>query len=121
MNARLKTFTGVYGRSTTLNPLDNKDLLKRYASTLDYRETIERIEEIYKEHGQYERIICAATGSKMQAVGLAFAKFMHPDIQVEYPTPDSYYIKEMTSGVRQVHEILIRNFSSFVNGVHESS
>ncbi|MCI0564262.1 MAG: hypothetical protein MN733_37790 [Nitrososphaera sp.] len=103
------------------NPLDNKDLLKRYASTLDYRETIERIDEIYKEHGQYERIICAATGSKMQAVGLACAKFMHPDIQVEYPTPDSYYIKEMTSGVRQVHEILIRNFSSFVNSVHESS
>ncbi len=93
------------------NQLDRDGLLSRCASTLDYRETIARIEEIHKEHGQYERIICAATGSKMQAVGLAFAKLAHPDIQVEYPTPDSYYVKEVTSGVREVHEIVIRDFS----------
>jgi hypothetical protein len=62
----------------------------------------------------YERIICAATGSKMQTVGLLFTKFLHPDIQIEYPSPDSYYVKGFSKGIRRVHEIVIPNYSEFV-------
>lgn len=95
------------------NPVNKQNTLKRVSSTLDYRDAIYRLDEIYQEYGFFERIICAATGSKMQTVGLFFAKILHPDIQVEYPTPDSYYFKDMTHGVREVHEVAIPNFASF--------
>lgn len=89
-------------------------VLNRAASTLDYRQTIDRIEEIYRTYGNLERIVCAATGSKMQTVGLFFAKIMHPDVHVEYPTPDSYFVKGLSIGVRQVHEVAFPLFSAFV-------
>jgi len=101
------------------NPIDENGLLRCAASTLDYRETIERIDEIYNQHGNYERIICAATGSKMQTVGLFFSKIAHPDIHVEYPTPDSYYVKAMSNEVKKVHEVVIPTFSEFVKSIHE--
>lgn len=89
--------------------------LKRRSSTLFYHETIDRIDEIYKEFGLFERIIIAATGSKMQTVGLFFSKIKHQDIHIEYPTPDSYFFAGMSNGVRNVHEIKIEHFSDFIN------
>lgn len=96
------------------NPLDQNGLLHRVASTLDYNETITRLEEIYKQFGTHERIICAATGSKMQTVGLFFGKVVHPDIHIEYPTPDSYFVKGMSEGIRNIHEIVVPGFASFL-------
>lgn len=97
------------------NPEASNHLLERVASTLDYRESIKCLEDIYSKYGLYERIACAATGSKMQTVALFFFKMRHPDVHVEYPTPDSYFVKEMTIGVRNVHEITIPAFKSFLN------
>lgn len=98
----------------TDNPLNSKGLLARATSTLDYRETVDEVENIYRQHGLFERIICAATGSKMQTLGLFLSKIMHPDLQIEYPTPDSYYFNDMTRGVKQVHEVVIENFAPFL-------
>jgi len=95
------------------NPIDNSGLLRRTVSTLDYRESVRVLQDIYSQHGLLERIVCAATGSKMQTVGLFFAKLLHPDIQIEYPTPDSYLVNEMTVGVRRVHELFVGNFGQF--------
>ena len=99
------------------NPIDKEGHLTRVASTLHYNETIHRLEEIYKQLGTHERIICAATGSKMQTVGLFFSKIAHPDIHIEYPTPDSYFVRGISRGVRQVHEIAIPGFSEFLRTV----
>ena len=99
------------------NPVDDLGLLERVTSTLDYRETVSALEQIYVMDGLYERIVCAATGSKMQTVGLFLAKAMHSDIQVEYPTPDSYFVKEMSTGVRQVHEIVFPHYSTFITNL----
>lgn len=99
------------------NPLNAEGLLARATSTLDYRETVAEMECIYSQHGLFERLICAATGSKMQTVGLFFSKMMHPDIQIEYPTPDSYYFKDMAKGVRQVHEVVIDKFAHFLDAL----
>jgi hypothetical protein len=93
------------------NPTDETKLLTRVASTLHYSETIDRVEEIYGRFGTHERIICAATGSKMQTVGLFFCKMAHPDIHIEYPTPDSYFVKGMSKGVRRVYEVVLPEFS----------
>jgi hypothetical protein len=99
------------------NELNSKGMLKRTASTLDYRDTIEKLSDIHQQYGTYERIICAATGSKMQTVGLFFAKIMYPDIHIEYPTSDSYFVKGISKGVRKVHEVFIPKFSNFLKHI----
>ncbi|MBI4651734.1 hypothetical protein HY745_10720 [Candidatus Desantisbacteria bacterium] len=96
------------------NPINKEGLLERVASTLDYKDTIDNINEIYNKYGNHERIICTATGSKMQTVGLFFSKMLHPDIHIEYPTPDSYFVKRTAEGIQQVHEIVIKHFSEFI-------
>ena len=100
------------------NPTNEKGYLARVTSTLKYHESIECIDNIYKQFGTYERIICAATGSKMQTVGLFFCKMMHPDIHIEYPTPDSYYVQGLSSGVKRVYEIVIPEFSAFLKNIN---
>jgi len=107
----------LYQEYDTDNPLNDQGVLARATSTLDYRETVDELEKIYLQHGLFERIICAATGSKMQTVGLYFSKIMHPDLQIEYPTPDSYYFKDMTHGVRQVHEVIIDGFAALLRSL----
>ena len=96
------------------NELNTDGTLKRSASTLHYKETIDCIDKIYQEFGLYERIILAATGSKMQTVGIYFAKKKHQDVHVEYPTPDSYYIKGFTTGKRKIYEIVFKKFSKLI-------
>lgn len=92
-------------------------ILERTASTLDYRETVGKIAGILKTYGTYERIMAAATGSKMQTVGLFFAKSIYPEIHIEYPTPDSYFVKGHSSGVRNIHEITIPKFSEYIENL----
>lgn len=106
----------------TDNPNDKNGKLKRVASTLEYKETVDLLDQIYEHEqlGTYERIICASTGSKMQTVGLFFSKIIHPDIHIEYPTPDSYFVKGMSKGVRKVHEIVIPQFSKFLIVIRQS-
>jgi hypothetical protein len=100
------------------NPINEQTgLLERAASTLDYRETVERLDEIYNQIGLYERIIVAATGSKMQTVGLFLGKMLYPDIHVEYPTPNSYFVNGLSSNVRLVHEVTFSNFREFTQSL----
>jgi hypothetical protein len=105
------------------NPINEETgLLERAASTLDYRETVARLHEIYNQIGLYERLIVAATGSKMQTVGLFIGKMLYPDMHVEYPTPNSYFVTGLSSKVRLVHEVVISNFREFTERlVHTES
>lgn len=97
------------------NPIDKRTGKLQYvSSTLYYQETIKLINKFYKEVGLRERIVASATGSKMQTVGLFFSKIMHLDIHVEYPTPDSWFLKNISIGIKQVHEIEVPFFSKFI-------
>jgi hypothetical protein len=77
------------------NPVSSEGDLLNSVCTLDYRETVNLLSKIYSQYGSHERLICAATGSKMQTVGLYYFKRLHPDIHIEYP------------GVHATHQILI--------------
>ncbi len=97
---------------SSFNEIDTRTgLLKRVASTFYYQEVFNELEKVYNEFGMHERIIVAATGSKMQAVGLFLFKIKHEDVHIEYPTPDSYFFKGMSVGIEEVHEIIFANFS----------
>jgi hypothetical protein len=97
------------------NELDREGHLKLVASTLYYKETFDVLSYIYGKYGMFERLIIAATGSKMQTVGLYFCKLRFPDVHIEYPTPDSYFFNGMSNGTKKIHEIEIQFFKNFAN------
>lgn len=63
-------------------------------STFDYRETVSLLLQLYWQLSANHRVLLAPAGSKMQAVGSYLVKELHPDIHIEYPSPEgfsSYY------------------------------
>lgn len=73
-------------------------LPKRIASTLDYRQTVSLLLQLYWDLSAKHRILLAPAGSKMQAVGCYLVKALHPDIHVEYPSPEGFS-REYSSGI----------------------
>ena len=65
-------------------------LPKRVVSTLDYRETVDLVLRLYWQLSVDHRIVLAPAGSKLQAVGCFLAKALHPDIHIEYPSPEGF-------------------------------
>ncbi|MEY2501581.1 MAG: hypothetical protein QOI07_1915 [Verrucomicrobiota bacterium] len=62
----------------------------RTASTLDYRESIAVLRDLYWSLNIDHRILLAPTGSKMQTLACFLIVAIHPDIHVEYPTPHGF-------------------------------
>lgn len=74
------------------------------ASTLDYRETMHLLLEIYSNRSMFDRIVVAPTGSKMQAVAVGLFRAALRDIQIVYPTPRVFNApEEHTLGCRQLY------------------
>ncbi|MDZ4857918.1 MAG: hypothetical protein SGI88_02970 [Candidatus Hydrogenedentes bacterium] len=89
-----------------------------YASTLEYGETIDNLSNIYNAHGEFERIIVAPTGSKMQAVAVGIFRAFMDDITIAYPTPREFaHPEQYTSGCRRVYRLDLDKFFeiSFAN------
>ena len=97
----------------TLNEIDKivhkKD--EYTVSTLDYRETYKLITKIYSKYGALEKLVVAPIGSKMQTVGLALVRAHLNDIQIVYPTPQSFINPgEYTKGVKTTYSLDISDF-----------
>jgi hypothetical protein len=73
-------------------------LPRRVASTLDYRETVGLVLQLYWQLSSTHRILLAPAGSKLQAVGCYIVKALHPDIHIEYPSPDGFFLN-YSSGI----------------------
>lgn len=85
------------------NPVGEKEddgvpLPKRSVSTLDYRETVSLLVDLYWELSTHHRLLLAPAGSKMQAVGCYIVKALHPDIHIEYPSPEGF-LRPYSSGI----------------------
>lgn len=63
---------------------------KHVVSTLDYRETVSLLLQFYWELSAKHRVLLAPAGSKLQAVGSYLVKALHPDIHIEYPSPEGF-------------------------------
>ena len=59
-------------------------------STLDYRETVALLLSLYWQLSAHHRVLLAPAGSKMQALGSFLVKVLHPDIHIEYPSPEGF-------------------------------
>jgi hypothetical protein len=62
----------------------------RATSTIHYQETVSALLELYWSLASDHRILLAPTGTKMQTLACFFVKALHPDIHIEYPTPEGF-------------------------------
>jgi hypothetical protein len=83
------------------------------ASTLDYRETLALLLDIYSNHGATERLVISPTGSKMQTVAVGIFRAFMDDVRVVYPVPHSFPTpSNYTVGVRQLYCFSLDVFSN---------
>lgn len=88
----------------TLNELRWKNEHK--TSTLDYRETLHKLLQIYAERNMFDRLVVAPTGSKMQAVAVGLFRAVLHDVQIVYPTPQTFTEPgRYTLGFRQLYKV----------------
>ena len=74
------------------NPLEGPSKLPvRKASAINYQEALTIILNLYWQLAIDHRITLAPTGTKMQTVGCFLARALHPDIHIEYPTPEGFF------------------------------
>lgn len=100
------------------NECDDEGALRRESSTLDYRETLRLLSELYQEFCFTHRIVLAPTGSKMQALGCAFFRAICNDVHVEYPMPERFFHKGFSSDEsHEIHEICFEDFSSDIQSM----
>ncbi|MCA1565881.1 MAG: hypothetical protein LC803_09640 [Acidobacteria bacterium] len=97
-------------------PDNGTKLPKRSVSTLDYKETVQTILELYWSLAVDHRILLAPTGSKMQTVGCFFVKVLHPDIHIEYPTPEGF-LDTYSNGVGQTWIVRFGHLEAMVTGL----
>jgi len=82
------------------------------ASTIDYRETLEILLEIYRLHGDIEKIIVSPIGSKMQAVAVGLFRAFLNDVQIVYPAANQFATpSDYTDGARQVYKLELGKFN----------
>jgi hypothetical protein len=65
-------------------------LPSRTSSTLDYRDSTALLLELYWQLSSTHRVLLAPSGSKMQTVACFLMKALHPDIHIEYPSPEGF-------------------------------
>ena len=102
------------------NPLDTSGsgVPARSASTLDYRETVVLLLELYWKLSTNHRILLAPAGSKLQAVGCCIVKALHPDIHIEYPSPEGF-LKVYSEGIGNKWCLNIGDMDDLIARIHE--
>ena len=100
------------------NPLraDGSGLPARTVSTLDYRETVTLLIEIYWQLSSSHRILLAPGGSKLQAVACYLVKALHPDIHMEYPSPEGF-LKVYSEGTGSLWRLDLDQCGALVRGI----
>ena len=90
----------------------------RCVSTLDYRETVCLLLDLYWRLSNSHRILLAPAGSKWQAVGCFLLKALHPDVQVEYPSPEGFS-KYYSFGVGKRWQLKIGSIRACIQSISD--
>ena len=102
------------------NPLsaDGSGLPARSASTLDYRETVILLLELYWRLSASHRILLAPAGSKLQAVACYMVKALHPDIHIEYPSPEGF-LRVYSRGIGRLWRLDLDRFNQLIGRISD--
>ncbi len=71
-------------------------------STLNYKKTLEVLEQIYKSKNLDFHINISALGSKMQSLGLALFGYIRPDISVYLAIPKEFNPRQYSEGCKGI-------------------
>jgi hypothetical protein len=95
-----------------VNSLDQIKEKERYqTSTLDYRETLDRLLKLYSQYSERERLLISPTGSKMQSVAVGIFRTFVQDVQIVYPTPQNFCNPAgYTFGIGPLHILSLGHF-----------
>jgi hypothetical protein len=93
---------------------DGVEYLERCVSTLDYVETIDLLVRLFWQLSGDHRILLAPAGSKMQTVGCYLVKRLHPDIHIEYPSPEGFS-PEYSSGIGDIWALQLGKLNVLVD------
>jgi len=99
---------------TKINRLDSIRIPREElsTSTLDYRETLSALLELYSRYSERERLLISPAGSKMQAVAVGLFRAFIDDVQIVYPTPKEFCSPtNYTKGVIQLYSLTLNDFS----------
>ena len=111
-------------RREAIRRLNNIDSIREKeefnASTLDYRETLRLLLDLYRKHGALEKLVISPTGSKMQSVAVGIACGFLRDLQVVYPTPRSFPSpSNYTKGAIGTYRLCLEPFSALARASEE--
>ena len=97
------------------NPLQTSGsrLPTRSVSTLDYRETVILLLELYWELSMNYRILLAPAGSKLQTLGCCIVKALHPDVHIEYPSAEGF-LRRYSRGIGNKWYVDLGNIGDLV-------
>jgi len=74
-------------------------------STLDYKKTIEILEQIYKPKETKFHINISALGSKMQSLGIGLFWYVRQDSSIYFAVPKEYNPSQYSEGCRETWQI----------------
>jgi hypothetical protein len=102
-------------RPDAIRRINRLDTVKHDAlstSTLDYRETLDSLLQLYGIHSERERLLISPTGSKMQTVAVGLFRAFMDDVQIVYPTRKEFRSpSNYTKGVGQLYSLALDNFA----------
>lgn len=88
----------------TINKIDETSISVEVC-TFDYKETIKKLDEIYKDRNLDFHIYISALGSKMQSLGIALFCYVRPDVTVYLAIPKEYNPKQYSEGCKATWQI----------------
>ena len=97
-----------------INGLTEKDF-QHEISTLDYRETLSRLESIYDQLWDTYKLTLSPIGSKMQALGSSLFSYIHPDTRIVFAIPQEYNATQYSEGCRETWKIEFGRLSELRN------
>jgi len=77
----------------------------KYASTFDYKETIQVLEDIWSSCRYSSHLSIGALGSKLEHVGVFFFVYLHPEIGLWLAEPRLFKASQYSTGVGDVWAI----------------
>jgi hypothetical protein len=89
----------------------SEEALSYEVSTLNYKKTLEVLEQIYKNKNFDSHINISALGSKMQSLGIAFFCYIRPDVPVYLAIPKEFNPRQYSEGCKGIWIIDFENLS----------
>lgn len=103
-------------RNRNINLFEKSDELLKI-STLDYRETIIKLTNLYNKFLSKSNFAICPLGSKMQTLGVFFFTKIHTEVKLIFPIPMQFHPSRYSKGFSNTWQVKFNNFSNLMNDI----